>query len=50
MNKIGINSSSFKDRTGEKYITNKGYKIEIIEYNFSSEQEKLKQQITEILK
>lgn len=32
MNKIGINSSSFKDRTGEKYITNKGYKIEIIEY------------------
>ena len=32
MNKIGINSPSFKDKTGEKYITNKGYEIEIIEY------------------
>ncbi len=32
MNKIGIKSPSFKDKTGEKHITNKGYEIEIIEY------------------
>jgi hypothetical protein len=30
--KSGIERPNFKDRTGEKYITNEGYEIEIIEY------------------
>ncbi len=32
MNKKGVNSPSFKDKTGEKHITNEGYEIQIIEY------------------